>query len=176
MMHEGGSQFLGGGDNRAESERYWLRTQDIFKERGIYIGWIVGILLLGGGLWFFTQSLRTTLLRQTVNQVLEKVQDSRRLDGLIPQPPSWGRIPWGNWYTLTGSKDRVLVFSLMSNGTFIPCMAVVSSATGKVVDDTILPLTSHPEQTLKQIPRGLIKIYIQRIESPSFLPTGAVRQ
>ncbi|MDR2798067.1 MAG: hypothetical protein LBB80_06965, partial [Treponema sp.] len=145
-------------------------------ERGIYIGWIAGILLVGGGIWFFTQSLRATLLRQTVNQVLETVQDPRRLEGLIPGQISWGRLSWGNWYTLADSEDRVLVFSLMSNGIFIPCMAVISSVTGKVVDDKILPLTNHPEQTLKQIPRGLIKTYIRRIESPSFPQTGAVRQ
>ncbi|MHB9291522.1 hypothetical protein Holit_00599 [Hollandina sp. SP2] len=173
MMHEDGEP-IDAGDRAAAG--YSLRTQDTLKERGIYIGWIAGILLVGGGLWFFTQSLRTTLLLQTVNQVLETVQDPRRLEGLIPGQASWGRLPWGNWYTLVDSEDRVLVFSLMSNGIFIPCMAVVSSGTGKVVEDTILPLTSHPEQTLKQIPRGLIKTYIRRIESPSFIQTGVARQ
>ena len=170
MRHEDGPEPIG-----AWAEYPSLRTQDALRERGIYIGWLAGILLVGGGIWFFTQSLRTTLLLRTVNQVLETAQDSRRLEGPIPRHISWGRLPWGNWYTLAGSEDRVLVFSLMSNGIFIPCMAVVSAGTGKVVDDTILPLTSHPEQTLKQIPRGLIKTYIRRIESPSFPKTGAVR-
>ncbi|MDR2632686.1 MAG: hypothetical protein LBC51_03570 [Treponema sp.] len=171
MRHEDESQY-----GKKQSERSWFRTQDTLKERCFFMAWILGILLVGWGLWFFTQSQRTRVLRQTVNQVLETAQDSRRLDDLIQQPLSWGHIPWGNWYTLTGSQDRVLVFSLMSNGIFIPCMAVVSSGTGKVVDGTILPLTSHPEQTLKQIPPGLINIYIQRIESPSSLaPTGAAR-
>ncbi|MDR3115416.1 MAG: hypothetical protein LBU25_07845 [Treponema sp.] len=172
MRHEDGPEPIGPGD-LPEAEVYSFRTQ--VTERGISIGWIAGILLLGGGMWFFTQSLRTALLLQTVNQVLETVQDSRRLEGLIPWHVSWGRFPWGNWYTLADSEDRVLVFSLMSNGIFIPCMAVVSAGTGKVVGDTILPLTSHPEQTLKQIPRGLIKTYIRRIENPSFLQRGAVR-
>jgi hypothetical protein len=169
MMYKDLPESIGG------AESYPFKTQDGLKVRGLFIGWIAGILMAGGGVWFFTQSMRSTILLQTVNQVLETVQDSRRLEGRIPHTVSWGRIPWGTWYTLADSEDRALVFSMLNQGIFIPCMAVVSASTGKVVDDKIFPLTSQPEQTLKQIPQGIIKSYIRRIEPPPFLQTG-VRQ
>ncbi|MDR1031306.1 MAG: hypothetical protein LBL76_10610 [Treponema sp.] len=167
MMHENLPESIGG------VESYPFKIRDSLKARGLFIGWIAGILVAGGGVWFYTQPLRSTILLQTVNQVLESIQDSRRLEELIPHPVSWGRIPWGSWYTLVDSEDRAVVFSVMNQGIFIPCMAVVSASTGKVVDDTILPLTKQPEQTLKQIPRGIITSYIRRIESPPILQTGA---
>jgi hypothetical protein len=167
MMHEDLPESIDG------VARYPFKMRDSLKARGLFIGWIAGILAVGGGMWFYTQPLRSTILLQTVNQVLETVQDSRRLEERIPPSVSWGQIPWGNWYTLADSEDRALVFSVMNQGIFIPCMAVVSASTGKVVGDTILPLTNQPEQTLKQIPRGIITSYIRRIETPPFLQTGA---
>ncbi|MDR1956393.1 MAG: hypothetical protein LBQ30_06015 [Treponema sp.] len=180
MIPEKLQESLSGGEAAGKP----LNQGDALKHTGLYIGWIAGILLIGGLLWFFTQSLRTTLLLQTVNRVLATAQDSRRLERFIPQSGRWGRIPWGSWYTLKDSADQALVFSVMSEGMFLPCMAVVSTATGKVIDHKLVPLTSHAEQTLKHIPRGVINAYIGRIESPALSPsfgnsggrTGADRQ
>ncbi|MDR2397192.1 MAG: hypothetical protein LBD74_00355 [Spirochaetaceae bacterium] len=136
------------------------KHQDALKERGIYLGWIAGLLLIGGGIWFFTQAARAAALQQRVNQVLESIQDPRRLEERSPGPAAFG-----HWYTLSDSEDRAVVFPLMHNGVFIPCLAVVSSRTGTVADAAFVPLTAHPEQTRKGLPAGLVTLYMRRIEN-----------
>lgn len=132
------------------------------KDLGIFAGWIGGILLIGGGLWFVTQPARTEILQETVNRVLADAGSSQYLEAPIPRGELPKRnIPLGTWYTLRNSTSRAVVFSLMSDGIFLPCMAVVS-ASGTV--DEIIPLNSHAEQTFLQLPQGVVKTYIRRIE------------
>jgi hypothetical protein len=133
------------------------------KDLGIFAGWIGGILLIGGGLWFFTQSVRREMLQEQVNRVLADAGYSQYLEGSLPGTalPTRG-IPLGTWYTLSNSGSRALVFSIMADGVLFPCVAVVSPL-GKV--DEIIPLNSYSEQTLKQLPQGIIKTYIRRIEA-----------
>jgi hypothetical protein len=132
------------------------------KDLGIFAGWIGGILLIGGGLWFFTQSARTGILQERVNQALADAGYSQYLEAAIPREELPKRsIPLGNWYTLRNSKSHALVFSMMADGILFPCVAVVS-ASGKV--DEIIPLNSHSEQILQQLSQGIIQTYIRRIE------------
>jgi hypothetical protein len=132
------------------------------KDLGIFIGWIVGILLLGGVLWFFTQSVRTGILLTHVNQALVSIGDSRQLDEAVTASGfRKSMFPLGTWYTLKYSENRALVFSIMTDGILLPCVAVVS-ASGTV--DAVIPLTSYSKQIVQQLAPERIKIYRQRIE------------
>ncbi|MDR3341732.1 MAG: hypothetical protein LBT14_02900 [Treponema sp.] len=133
------------------------------KDIGILIGWIAGIILLGGALWFFTQSIRTEVLWRGVTMVWK--EDFRRLDAPIPRHGLPGKTSLlGSWYTMVNSESRVLVFSIMADGIPAPCIAVVSPA-GRVDTQNIIPVNSYSKQILEHLPRGIIKTYIRRIEA-----------
>ena len=137
------------------------RAEDT-REAGILAAWIAGPLLIGGLLWFFTQPVRTRLLQENVNALLG---EDYALDAAIPVtslPKT--RFPLGSWYTLRDSERRALVFSLMSNGSCLPCVAVVSPA-GTV--EEIISLRG--ERSLRQVSRGVIAAYIRRIENDTQL-------
>jgi hypothetical protein len=84
-----------------------------------------------------------------------------QLDGVLDMR-SLKRIPLGKWYNIAGSADRILVFPLISGGAALPCGAVVSPD-GKVA--RVIPLGDHGEQLFKNLPQGILRVYIHRIES-----------
>jgi hypothetical protein len=133
------------------------------KDWAVFLGWIGGLVLIGGIIWFLTQPLRAQVLMRSVNRALSFGEDQRRLQAALPLPrPSGSAAPQGNWYTLMNSRDSFFVFPIMRDGILILCGAQVSQ-TGKVVE--IIPLSDHAKQVLKNIPEGIIQMYGRRIEA-----------
>ena len=138
------------------------------KDTAILLGWMAGLILLAGLLWFFTQSYRNQSFIRAVNQVLRESGDTRRL--LEPMSPGIaGTFGVGAWYSVTGEEGRpgsavpsgAYVFTFIGEGTFFPCAAFVNPE-GKIVE--FKPLNSHGKRMIKMISKGVLEIYKQRIE------------
>ncbi|MDR1277455.1 MAG: hypothetical protein LBK02_01755 [Treponema sp.] len=133
------------------------------REWAIFGGWLCGLVLLGGILWFLTQPIRTQSLMRSVNRVLAQRGEPRRLATPLPDPRSPGSsVLLGHWYSLEKSEDLFFVFTLMRDGPMALCGVQVSPQ-GKAGD--ILPLSGHAEQIIKDMPPGMLQIYIRRIEA-----------
>jgi len=141
------------------------------KDTAILLGWIAGLVLLAGLLWFLTQPYRNQAFLKAINQVLEESGDARRF--LEPLSPGIaGAFGVGAWYTVTGGEARpgsaapsggfrAYVFTFFGEGSFFPCAAIVNPE-GKIVE--FVPLNSHGKRMIKMISSGVLKIYEQRIE------------
>jgi hypothetical protein len=133
------------------------------KGWAVFFGWIGGLILMGGIIWFLTQPLRTQALMRSVNRILSTGEDPRRLEAALSVPRPFGSAaPQGNWYALANSEDAFFVFPIMRDGLLVLCGAQVSR-TGRVVE--IIPLSDHAKQVIKNIPNGMIQMYIRRIEA-----------
>lgn len=154
------------------------------KDAALLLGWIAGLIIIAGLVWFLTQSARNTFLLKAVNQVLEQSGDSRRLEAPLP-PGAYKTFlsGMGIWYTISenavqqaknslkpvnSNKDgfdpggrRAFVFTFIAEGTFFPCIAVVNSG-GKV--EEFISLNSYGEKILKRLPAEIIRMYTRRIE------------
>jgi hypothetical protein len=136
------------------------------KDTAIFVGWIAGIVLIAALCWFLTQNLRSQFLLRSVNRALSQVEGPKRFGELRAPIPvkdlgkDASRI--GSWFSL---KDRegykVLVFSLISGGNFLPCAAVINA--GDKVEG-IVPLNSHAAKFLEKVPPGVLEVYTSRIE------------
>lgn len=137
------------------------------KDTAILVAWILGLLLIAGLSWGLTGSIRSVLLQDSINRSLVKTGDSRRLEaplaqGAVKPSRAFGPVsPLGAWYSLSGSANRAFFFTLMGDGTFLPCAAIVNPQ-GKVID--IIPLSSRGEKRLSQVSPGIIALYVRRIE------------
>ncbi|MDR2068654.1 MAG: hypothetical protein LBP71_02165 [Spirochaetaceae bacterium] len=139
----------------------WIKFRDIsrFKEPGVLGGWLLGIFLLGGLLWYGTQGARAKVMMRSVNTVLEARGDPRRLqDPLFP----WLTPEQGSWFSLTDAKGRAVVFSIIADGTFVPFAAMISPE-GKV--EELVPLTGNSIRMADRLSPETIAIYVRRIEA-----------
>ncbi|MDR2617535.1 MAG: hypothetical protein LBC62_01580 [Treponema sp.] len=139
------------------------------KDSAIFTAWIAGLCLAGILCWFLTQEIRANFLMRSVNRALAQIA----LDG---QPLSLGKplafrdLPpettrMGTWYTLEDPEgQKGLVFTIIADGSFLPCLAVVSPE-GPV--ERIVPLNRHSEKLLDRVSPGVLGIYIRRIEGGS---------
>jgi hypothetical protein len=89
------------------------------------------------------------------------MEDSRRLAA-----PAGRRFitanPMGVWYSIANSESMMFVFAIMWEGILIPCGAQVSPE-GKV--EELLPLSAHARQLFGQLPQGIMRLYIRRVEA-----------
>jgi hypothetical protein len=133
-----------------------------FKEPGVLGGWLLGIFLVGGLLWYGTQGARTEMMIRSVNMVLEARKDPRRL-----QAPLFSRLipEQGNWFSLIGTQGKAVVFSIIARGTFLPFAAMISPE-GKV--EELVPLTGNSIRMVDSLSPETIAIYIRRIEAAEF--------
>jgi hypothetical protein len=137
------------------------------KDVSVLIGWIGGLLLIGGLCWFLSGPLRARLLMNSVNRVLALSGDPRRLDRPLPfSELGPGASRMGVWYTVTGAggsggPGKAFVFTVAAEGAFFPCAAEIDPD-GKVKE--LIPLSRHGEKMIKRLPAGLIRMYIRRIE------------
>jgi len=131
------------------------------KDRLILLGWFAGLLAAASLAWSLSFPYRSHSLMQSVNKVLEIAGDTRILASPLP-----GRFikrsPMGFWYRLYESDSIFFVFVIMNEGILVPC-GVEINKDGKAVD--IVPLGSHARQLIGRIPRGVIQVYLYRIES-----------
>ncbi|GHV43602.1 hypothetical protein AGMMS49546_25670 [Spirochaetia bacterium] len=133
------------------------------KDTGILLGWLAGLLLIGGLLWSLTEGVRNRGLQRAVNRLIADagINEPLQLNGVISGGPG-KRMPLGTWFSADGAEDRVLVFPLISGGAALPCAAVVNPR-GKV--ERIIPLGLHGEQVFKHLSQGILRVYIHRIEA-----------
>jgi len=139
------------------------------KNTAIFAAWIFTLLIVAGALWFLTQPLRTRILANAVNRVLEQSGDPRRLDELSAYDAS-GFFGTGVWFTLAETQTeeawvdegtRVVIFSFLGEGTFFPCAAVVNPE-GRVVE--FIPLNNHGKRIIRRISPEILEIHARRIE------------
>jgi len=135
--------------------------KNILKDRAVLLGWIAGLLLLLSLLVVLTVPVQANYLLRSVNSVLINSSDSRRLYEHIQQKQ--GRAePFGYWFSMINSDDRMFVFSVFKDGILIPLGAVVS--TNGVVEE-IIPLSAHAEQIFVSLPDNIIQLYVRRIQT-----------
>jgi hypothetical protein len=145
----------------SSTENPWIPR---LKDGSIFAAWIAGILLIGGLCWLLSMPLRSHLLMKAVNRVLIRIDDSRRLDAVIPLSElKPGALRLGTWYSMafSGEGNRAVVFTLIAEGYFFPCLAEINQE-GRVED--IIPLSRHGEKIFRRLSPGNIQIYIRRIE------------
>lgn len=137
-----------------------------FREGAIFLGWICGLVFLGGLIWFLTQPVLGRLLIAPVNRILAQRENVLRLDAPVSlsRPPG-ASAPLGRWYSLEKSKELLFVFALMRDGPLALCGARVSPE-GRV--EEILPLSAHAEQILSTLPGGMLLTYRYRIEAAAY--------
>lgn len=133
------------------------------RDAAILAGWIAGIVLIAGLVWFFTQPTRDRFTVTAVNQVLLQSGDSRRL--LAPVPPGAldakvSRL--GSWYTVYGLPEgtKAFLFTFIAEGTFFPCLAIVTPG-GNVTE--FIPLNNHGERVFRRISPEVLRLYSRRI-------------
>lgn len=131
------------------------------KDKAIFLGWISGLILAGSLLWSLTFPFRSACLMRAVNKNLILIDDDRVLASPIRQPYT-GQFPLGCWYTIAGSESLFFVFTIMGEGSLIPCGAEISKD-GRMKE--LVPLGLHARQFMERMPGGLIQIYTRRIES-----------
>jgi hypothetical protein len=131
------------------------------KDRAVFLGWIAGLVLVASLLWSFSFSFRAACLMKGTNKTLTAMGDKRRLSAPLSNPYAMP-VPMGCWYSLSESGSLFFVFTIMREGILVPCGAEISQE-GKVVE--IIPLGNHARQVMDRMPRTLIQIYINRIES-----------
>ena len=130
------------------------------KDRAILLGWIAGLMLVISLLWSLSFPFRSVCLMRAANKTLALMDDPRRLAFPLIRPAPAG--PLGCWYTLSESGSLFFVFAINKDGILVPCGAEIAK-NGTVKE--IIPLGSHAGQVMPQIPRGLIQVYVRRIES-----------
>ena len=149
------------------------------KNAGIVFGWIAGLVLIAGLLWFFTQPVRNRFLVRAANLVLEQSGDYRRLGETALSSKASGSFVSGSWFSVIPAAQagysadlqsgrgrlpggtKAFVFTLIGEGYFFPCLAIVSPQ-GKV--EEFIPLGIHGERMMKRVSAGLLRIYSRRIE------------
>ena len=132
----------------------------------ILIAWISAILLIGGLFWLLTRPIRTEFLQRSIDRALTAAGDERHLDSpltgpLTPQRTFGPLSPQGYWFSLKEEENRLLFFTLIADGTFQPCAAILNPW-GKVVE--IIALSGRGEKALSNVSPGIIRLYIRRIE------------
>jgi len=131
------------------------------KDTAVFFCWIGGIFIIAGLCWFLTKPLRADLLRQTVNRAWAESGESFRLrEPIAPGTMKPGLSRLGSWYSVD-DENRALVFTLIADGIFLPCTAIVDS-NGKV--QNIMPLIGNGEKFMNRISPGIKQLYIRRIE------------
>jgi len=137
------------------------KLSPVVKDRLILLAWIAGLLTAASLAWSLSFPYRADSLMLSVNKALEAAGDTRIISSHLPGR-SARPAPMGFWYRLYESDSRFFVFVIMNEGIFVPCGAEIDKD-GKAVD--IVPLGSHARQIIGRIPRGVIQVYIRRIES-----------
>ncbi len=133
-----------------------------FKDVFILAGWILGILLIGGLLWFFTQNFRDTRMIRTINRVLINNQESRRLESRLSGGTRSGKN-FQNYqrFSLAGSRGVAVVITVYPNSIPASCVALVNSSG---VMDSLIPLDDHSVQAMGRIEKKSLDVYKRYIE------------
>jgi hypothetical protein len=145
------------------------KLSPILKDRLILLGWIAGLLLTASLTWSLTFPYRADSLMRSVNRALGAAGDTREV--FSPLPRGFTKpAPMGFWYRLNGSDSLFFVFVIMNEGVLVPCGVEINKE-GKAVD--VVPLGNYARQVIGRIPRGVIQVYIRRVEAVMSAAKGA---
>ncbi|MDR2900153.1 MAG: hypothetical protein LBV20_01345 [Treponema sp.] len=133
-----------------------------FKDTILFCCWILGILLVGGLLWYFTQDFRENRMLRTINAILIQNSDTRRLQSTLPDDPKSKRI-YQNYqrFSLVNSSDRAVIITMYDNT--IPSLCAIFIDNNGMVRD-ILPLDNHSAQVMERMEKTKLDVYIKHIE------------
>jgi hypothetical protein len=100
-------------------------------------------------------------MMQSINKSLEAAGDARIIYSSLT-----GRFtrssPMGVWYRLYETDSLFFVFVIMNEGILVPCGVEINK---KGEASGIVPLGSYARQVIGRIPKGVIQVYLRRIES-----------
>jgi hypothetical protein len=138
------------------------------KEIGIFLGWIAGLFLVAGLAWFLTGPLRAASAVRHINASLSARGETRELkaplvfDKSTPRRKAAKAAQLGNWYALSNSEDRGVVFSVMAEGILAPFLVFISPQ-GEAGEP--IPLGAHSVQIMDRLPQGTLQTYVIRFEA-----------
>jgi hypothetical protein len=130
-----------------------------------FLGWLAALFLIAGLAWFLSRPVRTSVMIRNINITLHNTQEFRQLeaplaDKSIPRLKAAKAAQLGTWYSVSNSKDRAVVFSIMDDGILASYVLFVSPK-GEARDP--VPLGAHSAQALQRLPRGVLQTYINRL-------------
>jgi hypothetical protein len=138
------------------------------KEIGVFVGWIAGMFLVAGLAWFLTGPLRAGSAVRHINASLRAAGEIRELkaplvfDKSMPRRKAAKAAQLGNWYALSNSEDRGVVFSIMAEGILAPFLVFISPQ-GEAGQP--IPLGAHSAQIMDRLPQGTLQTYVSRFEA-----------
>ncbi len=132
------------------------------KDTAVFAAWILGILFLGGLLWYFSQDFVENRMLRKVNAVLINNNDGRRAVSALPNG-SESDTPFQKYrrFSLYNSSENVTVVT-MYNHTVPAVFAVFINSNGEMYD--ILPLDNHSAQVMGRIEQKKLDAYKIHIE------------
>ncbi|MDR2500155.1 MAG: hypothetical protein LBD37_03615 [Treponema sp.] len=133
----------------------------VIRRWGLFCAWFLGLLLLAGFLWLFTQPLRNRALIRSVNRVLSQYGEDKLEKTLLPWGMPGRAMQAGTWYSVVNSEKQGIVFSIMREGRVGIFLGIVSPA-GRV--DTLIPLSNNAIKMRERLPEAVMRLYIRRIE------------
>ncbi len=135
------------------------------KDMMIFAGWILGILVFGGLLWYLTQDFRDHRMVRTINAVLIQNNDRRRVLSVLSDQLTSGRtFQHYERFSVVGSAGIAVVITMYDNAVPAVCAVFVNSD-GTVQD--FVPLDDHSAQIwgrLEKTKRDVYTIYIEENE------------
>jgi hypothetical protein len=131
-------------------------------EYGFVCAWFAAALILIGVLTVLIAPVRSGLIVRSVNSVLEKSNEKKRLSAPASFWGAEGRAALaGSRFSLQKEKGGAVVFTVTGGGVSVNCVALVSDA-GEV--EKVLPLGSPSAAALESLPSALVRSYSARIE------------
>ncbi len=132
-------------------------------EYGLVFAWFAVSLLIVGVFGFFASSARGRLIARSVNAVLERAGDKRRLSAPASTWGIEGRAAAANIrFILEKGAGGAVVFTVNGGGEVATCVALVDKQ-GAV--ERVLPLDAGSAAALDRLPAGLLRAYEARIEA-----------
>jgi hypothetical protein len=144
----------------------WVKGE--LREIGIFFGWIAAFFLIAGLAWFLTCPMRSRSTVRHINASLSAMGETQELeaplvfDRATPRRKAAKAAQLGNWYTLSNSEDRGVVFSIMVEGVLVPFLVFISPE-GEV--GRPIPLGAHSAQIMDRLSQGTLQTYIKRLEA-----------
>jgi hypothetical protein len=135
-----------------------------FKDSMIFAAWILGILVLGALLWYFTQNFRDNRMVRTVNGVLINNNDNRRLISRLEIDSESIRKPFqqSQRFSLLNSTSTALIITMYDDTIPLVC-AVFINNDGKVSE--FVPLDNHSAQVFSRMEKTKLDTYQTQIEA-----------
>ena len=139
------------------------RERGLASEYGLVLAWFAASLLLVGVLGFFAASARGRLVARSVNAVLERAGERRRLSAPASRWGIEGRAAATDLrFTLETGMGGAVVFTVNGGGEVASCVALIDNR-GAV--ERVLPLDAGSAAALDRLPAGLLRAYEARIEA-----------